>query len=92
MKPRRGRLSSAADQLLAVITSAPGLRQRTIVAQRGADVGRDRSRLALDASDATLVRDPVRDRGRRPYYMTGHDVQFANANDLAITFIQDTGH
>ncbi len=57
-------------------------------------VCRDQSRLGRDAIEVTLVvRDLVRDRGcRLYYYVTGQEVQFANAIDQATTFIQGTGH
>ncbi len=57
-------------------------------------VCRDQSRLGRDAIEVTLVvRDLVRDRGCRLfYYVTGQEVQFANAIDQATTFIQGTGH
>ncbi len=47
-----------------------------------------------DAIEVTLaIRDLVRDRGcRLYYYVTGQQVQFANAIDQATTFIQGTGH
>ena len=55
---------------------------------------RDQSRLGRDAIEVTLaIRDLVRDRGcRLYYYVTGQEVQFANAIDQATTFIQGTGH
>src|SRR5262249_33918070 len=55
---------------------------------------RDQSRLGRDAIEVTLVvRDLVRDRGCRLYdYVTGQEVQFANALDQATTLIQGTGH
>lgn len=57
-------------------------------------VCRDQSRLGRDAIEVTLViRDLVRDRGCRLfYYVSGQEVQFANAIDQATTFIQGTGH
>ena len=57
-------------------------------------VCRDQSRLGRDAIEVTLaIRDLVRDRGcRLYYYVTGQQVQFANAIDQATTFIQGTGH
>ena len=57
-------------------------------------VARDQSRLGRDAIEVTLViRDLVRDRGCRLfYYVSGQEVQFANAIDAATTFIQGTGH
>lgn len=57
-------------------------------------VCRDQSRLGRDAIEVTLVvRDLVRDRACRLfYYVTGQEVQFANAIDQATTFIQGTGH
>jgi site-specific DNA recombinase len=72
-----------------------GLRQMLSEAQRGdVIVCRDQSRLGRDAIEVTLViRDLVRDRGcRLYYYVTGQEVQFANAIDQATTFIQGTGH
>jgi DNA invertase Pin-like site-specific DNA recombinase len=72
-----------------------GLRQLLTDAQRGdVIVCRDQSRLGRDAIEVTLVvRDLVRDRGcRLYYYVTGQEVQFANAIDQATTFIQGTGH
>lgn len=72
-----------------------GLRQMIIEAQRGdVIVCRDQSRLGRDAIEVTLVvRDLVRDRGCRLfYYVSGQEVQFANAIDQATTFIQGTGH
>ena len=72
-----------------------GLRQLIIDAKRGdVIVCRDQSRLGRDAIEVTLViRDLVRDRGcHLYYYSTGHEVQFANAIDQAMTFIQGTGH
>jgi hypothetical protein len=53
---------------------------------------RDQSRLGRDAIEVTLVvRDLVRERGCRLfYYVTGNEVQFANAIDAATTFIQGT--
>lgn len=47
-----------------------------------------------DAIEVILVvRDLVRDRGCRLFcYVTGQEVQFANAIDQATTFIQGTGH
>lgn len=72
-----------------------GLRQLLADAQRGdVIVCRDQSRLGRDALEVTLViRDLVRDRGCRLfYYVTGQEVQFANAIDQATTFIQGTGH
>jgi site-specific DNA recombinase len=72
-----------------------GLRQMITEAQRGdVIVCRDQSRLGRDAIEVTLVvRDLVRDRGCRLfYYVTGQEVQFANAIDQATTFIQGTGH
>jgi len=72
-----------------------GLRQLIMEAQRGdVIVCRDQSRLGRDAIEVTLVvRDLVRDRGCRLfYYVTGQEVQFANAIDQATTFIQGTGH
>ncbi len=55
---------------------------------------RDQSRLGRDAIEVTLaIRDLVRDRACRLfYYVTGQEVQFANAIDQAMTFIQGTGH
>src|SRR5436190_1074296 len=72
-----------------------GLRQMITEAQRGdVIICRDQSRLGRDAIEVTLVvRDLVRDRGCRLfYYITGQEVQFANAIDQATTFIQGTGH
>ena len=72
-----------------------GLRQMLSEAQRGdVIICRDQSRLGRDAIEVTLViRDLVRDRGcRLYYYVTGQEVQFANAIDQATTFIQGTGH
>lgn len=72
-----------------------GLRQLLSEAQRGdVIICRDQSRLGRDAIEGTLViRDLVRDRGcRLYYYVTGQEVQFANAIDQATTFIQGTGH
>ena len=72
-----------------------GLRQLLADAKRGdVIVCRDQSRLGRDALEVTLViRDLVRDRGCRIfYYVTGQEVQFANAIDQATTFIQGTGH
>ena len=72
-----------------------GLRQLLSDAQRGdVIICRDQSRLGRDAIEVTLViRDLVRDRGcRLYYYVTGLEVQFANAIDQATTFIQGTGH
>lgn len=72
-----------------------GLRQLLADSKRGdIIVCRDQSRLGRDALEVTLViRDLVRDRGCRLfYYVTGQEVQFANAIDQATTFIQGTGH
>lgn len=72
-----------------------GLRQMITESQRGdVIVCRDQSRLGRDAIEVTLVvRDLVRDRGCRLfYYVSGQEVQFANAIDQATTFIQGTGH
>lgn len=72
-----------------------GLRQIISESQRGdVIVCRDQSRLGRDAIEVTLVvRDLVRDRGCRLfYYVSGQEVQFANAIDQATTFIQGTGH
>jgi len=54
----------------------------------------DQDRLGRDAIEVTLVvRDLVRDRGcQLYYYRTGQRVQFTNAIDQAMTFIQGTGH
>lgn len=54
----------------------------------------DQSRLGRDAIEVTLVvRDLVRDGGCRLYYSrSGQQVQFTNAIDQAMTFIQGTGH
>ena len=75
--------------------SRVGLRQLLAEAAPGdVIVCRDQSRLGRDAIEVTLVvRDLVRDRGCRLfYYVTGQEVQFANAIDQATTFIQGTGH
>ena len=72
-----------------------GLRQLIADSKRGdIIVCRDQSRLGRDAIEVTLViRDLVRDRGcRLIYYVSGQEVQFANAIDQATTFIQGTGH
>jgi len=54
----------------------------------------DQDRLGRDAIEVTLVvRDLIRDRGcQLYYYRTGQRVQFTNAIDQAMTFIQGTGH
>jgi site-specific DNA recombinase len=75
--------------------SRAGIRQLIDDAKPGdVIVCRDQSRLGRDAIEVTLVvRDLVRDRGCRLfYYVTGQEVQFANAIDQATTFIQGTGH
>jgi site-specific DNA recombinase len=75
--------------------SRQGIRQLLEHAKPGdVIVCRDQSRLGRDAIEVTLViRDLVRDRGCRLfYYVTGQEVQFANAIDQATTFIQGTGH
>lgn len=72
-----------------------GLRKLLTEAKPGdVVICRDQSRLGRDAIEVTLVvRDLVRDRGCRLFYYTsGHEVQFANAIDQAVTFIQGTGH
>ncbi len=72
-----------------------GIRRLMDEAQPGdVIVCRDQSRLGRDAIEVTLViRELVRDRGCRLfYYVTGQEVQFANAIDQATTFIQGTGH
>src|SRR5687768_16666459 len=75
--------------------SRGGIRQLIEDAKPGdVIVCRDQSRLGRDAIEVTLVvRDLVRDRGCRLfYYVSGQEVQFANAIDQATTFIQGTGH
>ncbi len=75
--------------------SRVGMRRLFLEAQPGdIIVCRDQSRLGRDAIEVTLaIRDLVRDRGcRLYYYVTGQQVQFANAIDQATTFIQGTGH
>ena len=75
--------------------SRQGIRQLLEHAKPGdVIVCRDQSRLGRDAIEVTLViRDLVRDRGCRLfYYVSGQEVQFANAIDQATTFIQGTGH
>ena len=75
--------------------SRQGIRQLLEEAKPGdIIVCRDQSRLGRDAIEVTLViRDLVRDRGCRLfYYVSGQEVQFANAIDQATTFIQGTGH
>src|SRR5688500_9341755 len=92
-QPRRDYIDDgrAGDDFL----TRTGLRQLLADSQRGdIIVCRDQSRLGRDALEVTLVvRDLVRDRGCRLfYYVTGQEVQFANAIDQATTFIQGTGH
>lgn len=75
--------------------SRAGLRKLLANVRKGdVVICRDQSRLGRDAIEVTLVvRDLVRDRGCRLfYYATGHEVQFENAIDQAMTFIQGTGH
>ena len=81
----------AGDQFL----TRAGLRKLLAEAEPGDVIAcRDQSRLGRDAIEVTLViRDLVRDRGcRLYYYASGQEVQFANAVDQAVTFIQGTGH
>lgn len=81
----------ASDEFL----TRTGLRKLLAEAMPGdVIVCRDQSRLGRDAIEVTLVvRDLVRDRGCRLfYYVSGQEVQFANAVDQAVTFIQGTGH